>query len=66
MNQKKIQLIAGILLLITAAVQQFTLRSGYSTKSHTTTMTIMAGGMVVLGILLIRKGTAKDNTNKPA
>jgi len=65
MNTKKIQLIAGIMLILAAAAELFSLKYESNSKSHKTTMTIMASGMTILGILLIRKGTMKDDKSKP-
>ncbi len=65
MSTKKIQLFAGILLILASIAELFSLKYESTTKSHKTTMTIMASAMTILGILLIRKGTKKDDTSKP-
>jgi hypothetical protein len=62
MSTKKIQLFAGILLILAAIAELFSLKYESTTRSHKTTMTIMASAMTLLGILLIRKVTKKDKT----
>ncbi|MEO7310339.1 MAG: hypothetical protein ABIX01_08085 [Chitinophagaceae bacterium] len=64
MSNKRIQLIAGILLILAAAAELFSLQVEHNSQDHKTTMTIMASGMAILGILLVRKGIKEDDASK--